>query len=225
MHDVKRRAIAPALVVRVMQPGRGASDDGQRLLERHRPWLWKYVSRHMSAGQRAFETSEDVVQDVLRRLLEQGPAFIPQDEDQFRRLVATVVLNHLRNRHDWIHAAKRSPGQGKAQDSDAISRIGVAAHSKHSPSRIAARREEEGFLHLALTLIDPEDAQVIRLKEWQGSSYAAIGQELGVAEGTARMRFRRAVQRMGAMAKRLMEGNLKDLAPDLEPWNDASTQT
>ncbi len=187
------------------------------LLARHRAWLWAYVRRYMSPAHRAFKASEDVVQDVLRRLIEKGPAFIPRDDDEFRRLVATIVLNEFRNKHDWIHAAKRTRAREHRIESSGISRIGIAANSASSPSNVAARREEGDFLQLALLLIPPDDAHVIRLREWEGLDFATIGAELGVAEGSARMRFHRAVQRMGNVAKDLRHGRLDEIAPDLPP--------
>ncbi len=196
---------------------RGDSGALGELLVRHRDWLWSYVRRRMGAELRRYEASEDVVQDVLRKLIEQGPAFAPQDDDQFRRLVATIVLNRLRDRHDWVHAAKRARADARGLDPLEISRIGVAAASVDQPSRAAERAEEAGFVNLALQLIDPDEAHLIRLRDWEGLEFAQIGIQLDIEPDAARMRFQRAVRRLGGMIKRLQEGDLHELAPDLPP--------
>ena len=89
----------------------GRQADLAILMERHRGWVWGYVRKRMGGELRLHETSEDVVQDVLLRLFQAGPALPASDEDAFRRLVATIVINRLRDRHDWVHAARRARGR------------------------------------------------------------------------------------------------------------------
>jgi len=185
------------------------------LLERHRGWLWSYVRRHMWGAHRAFETSEDVVQDVLMRLLRQGPKFIPENEDTFRRLVATIVLNRLHDRYEWARAERRDKGREAGADALAITRLSPAADSIDSPSQVAGRNEEENLVRLALELIDPDDALAIESRQFQGLEFEAVGERLGVSGDTARKRFNRAVQNLGTMVKNLRNGHYDRLAPDL----------
>ena len=184
------------------------------LLALHRGWLWSYVRRHMGAGLRAFETSEDVVQDVLRNLILRGPHIIPRHEDDFRRFVATIVVNRLIDRHEWIHADRRSRGQECGQDEVDGALRGAADRSQETPSRVAIRKEESDQVELALQLIDPDEAHLIRLREWEGLSFDEIGTRVGATSDTARKGFGRAVRSLGRMLRKLDSGDLSDLAPD-----------
>ena len=82
--------------------------DPESLLE-HREFMQSLARKLLADEHRA----EDVVQDVLRQLIERGPAFVPQDDSQFRRLVATIVLNRLRDRNDYVRAARRDRARGQ----------------------------------------------------------------------------------------------------------------
>ena len=107
----------------------GDAEAVDALIARHRDWLWSYVRRHMNDGLRHFEASEDVVQDVLRKLIQRGPRFIPRNDDEFRRLVATIVINRLRDRHDWVNAGVRQGGEERIEADDAPTHIGLRADS------------------------------------------------------------------------------------------------
>lgn len=191
----------------------GDNDALETLLETHRGWLWSYVSRNMGDHLRALETSEDVVQDVLRQLLERGPAFIPQDESQFRRLVATIVLNRLRDRNDYVRAARRDRAREASGDL-AISRIGATADSVESPSRVAVRNEEARLLELALELLPSDDAHIVRRRRWDEAEFAEIGVELDMKPETVQKRHVRAVAKLGGLMRQLESGDMSGLAED-----------
>ncbi len=116
------------------------------------------------------------MQDVLRALIERGPAFIPRDDSQFRRLVATIVLNRLRDRNDYVRAAR--PDRGREQSAAGqVSRVSAAAPSVDSPSRAAIRNEEASHLELALELLNSDDAYIIRRRCWDEADFEVIARE------------------------------------------------
>ncbi len=184
------------------------------ILAHHRDWLWSYVRRNMGAHLRALETSEDVVQDVLRSLIERGPAFIPQDDSQFRRLVATIVLNRLCDRNDYVRAARRDRRRELSGEAGQISRIGAAAPSVDSPSRAAIRNEEASFLELALELLPPDDAHIIRRRRWDEAEFEEIAAEIDSTAAAVQRRHLRAVTKLGGMIRKLEVGDLSELPPD-----------
>lgn len=186
------------------------------LLAKHRDWLWSYVSRHMGDHLRAFEASEDVVQDVLRALIERGPAFVPADDGQFRRLAATLVLNRLRDRNDYARAACRDRALEATRIDGQVSRLGAVARSVDQPARQAERREQVGHVALALDLMPPDDAHVIRRRRWDGASFQEIGSELGISDDAAQKRHVRAMTRLGGLLKKLEKGDLSFLPDPLE---------
>ncbi len=186
----------------------------ETILAQHYDWLWRFVSRNMGDHLRAFETSEDVVQEVLRQLIEHGPAFVPQDDSQFRRLVGTIVLNRLRDRNDHARAARRDRRREASGEREPISRIGVAAPSTDGPSQAAIRKEEASCLELALELMPPDDAYIIRRRRWDGAEFHEIGEELGLKPDAVQKRHVRSVAKLGGMIRRLEAGDLSGLAPD-----------
>lgn len=178
----------------------------EQLVERHQAWLLGFVRARMGARLRELEASGDVVQEVFRRLLRAGPRLRPRDEDEFRRLVGTIVLNRLRDLHRRLHVRERGQDGSSTQPS-----IEALARSAESPTRLAARNEEAELVRLALELSDPDDAHVLRLRNWEGLSFEELGRELGIEPDAARMRFTRALRRLGAMMRRIEEGRLHEL--------------
>ncbi|MFT4537789.1 MAG: RNA polymerase sigma factor (sigma-70 family) [Planctomycetota bacterium] len=184
------------------------------LLASHLGWLRNYVSRKMSNQLRVLETSEDVVQEVLSSLLERGPAFVPEDDSQFRRLIGTIVLNRLRDRNDYVCAARRDWRRRAGGDAGHVSRIGVAAESLDSPSMAAMRSEEAGHLHLAIELLPPDDAHIILRRRWDGAEFEDIGRELDMTGAAVQRRHLRAVRKLGTMLRNLKDGDLTELEED-----------
>ncbi len=184
------------------------------LIARHRGWLWSYVSRQMGEHLRALESSEDVVQDVLRALIERGPAFIPQDDSQFRRLVATMVLNRLRDRNDFVRAARRDRNREVGGAEGQVSRIGIAAPSVDAPSRVAMRDEEVNLLGLALELMPSDDAHIIRRRRWDEAEFEEIAGELEMTAAAVQRRHLRALTKLGGLIRMLEAGDLSALPPD-----------
>ena len=201
----------------------GDQDALIELVQRHVPWLRAYVRRRMTQEMRHFETSEDVVQTVLYNLLRYGPAFRPENEIQFRALIAKSVLNRLCDLHDYVTADKRNPAREERLPS-VISRIGKGAASHDRPERQTETDEERGFIALAMQLVDPEDRRIIQLYEFDDVEFAEIGRRLSISEDAARQRFHRAVRRLGEQVQRLKAGQLDDLARELdEPSKDAGS--
>ena len=194
----------------------GRQADLAILMERHRGWVWGYVRKRMGGELRLHETSEDVVQDVLLRLFQAGPALPASDEDAFRRLVATIVINRLRDRHDWVHAARRARGREPRSGALDPSRVAPSDPSERGPARVAQRNEERERLELALEAIEPEDARLIHERDWAGRSFRELGALLDLQEDAARMRYQRAVRKLGSMMALLNEGRERELAPELD---------
>lgn len=180
----------------------GAPRALELLIERLRPWLWSYVRSKMGPALRVGETSEDVVHEVLLKIFQKGPGFLPRTDDQLKRLVAAIALNRLRDRHDWISVRR--------EVNHAVSHIG----DDSTPSQRARHLEEAGLLEVALQVLDPEDALIIHERNWENLDFREISRRRDIAEDAARMRFNRAVRRLGRLVRQLESGDLDDIAPD-----------
>jgi RNA polymerase sigma factor (sigma-70 family) len=188
------------------------------LIALHLPWIRRYASARMGQDLRAFESSEDVVQHALTSFLQHGPAFVPENEAQFRGLIARVVLNRLHDLRDYAMAAKRDRARERSLPSSGISRIGAFAPSGDGPMRAAEDNEMRGFVAIAMQLIEPDERHLIRLREWEGREFADIGRELGISRDAARMRFNQAIARLGKQVKRLHSGALDELVAEASAY-------
>ena len=181
------------------------------LYERHRDWVHGYVRRRMTDVHRKLDASEDVVQETFMALFRQGPAFVPPDDDTFRRLVGTIVVNRLHNRFRFLTAQRRDHRQEAGNAALEVSHLAPSIDSAEAPARAVEAAEERQLVALALELIDPDDAEVVRLRNDDDLGFAEIAERLGIGAGAARMRFNRALLRVGEVANRLAEGNYEGL--------------
>lgn len=184
------------------------------LIERHAPWLRRFVSRQMTDKMRRFDTSEDVVQSILFNLLRYTPPFRPENERQFRALIARVVRNRMCELHDSSTRLVRDPDRTESFPSSP-SRIGAGSALGGPPDRVAAEQEERGFVLLALQLIEPDARRVIVLREFESRSFLEIAAFLSIGEEAARSRHRRALHELKSQVERLKSGQLRDLENEL----------
>lgn len=191
----------------------GDPDALLELVQLHASWLRRHVSRKMSAKMRKFDTSEDVVQSVMLNLLRGGPAFRPANAAQFRGLVARAVFNRLCELHDYCGRQARDPGREQALPSQP-SQFSVSIPSSADPGRQVSAREERDFVALALDQIDPEFRRLIVWRDFDGLSFAEIGERLSLSEEGVRSRYRRALGKLKLMTQQLREGRLDDLIED-----------
>lgn len=197
------------------------------LVHRDLDWVRNHVRRRLGAALRAREQTDDFVQEAMVELLRYGPRFVVESHAQFRRIIATIVENVLRGRHDWYHRQRRAISRERPLGADSVLDLGQPEAQDPSPSQVAMQKEGEAFVRLAVELLAPEDRDIIVAREWQGRPFEAIGTALGLTPAAARMRFTRAVARLGETAKRLKDGKLDEvLGPserDGEP-GDTTTQ-
>jgi RNA polymerase sigma factor (sigma-70 family) len=74
----------------------------------------------------------------------------------------------------------------------------------------AERNEQQAWLALAVELLDPDDRETIRLRDWEGLSFPALGAELGISEEAARKRYQRALPRLAAKLEQLRRSSGRD---------------
>lgn len=188
------------------------------LLTRDLNWVRQCVHRKLSGAARRMADTSDVVQDIMVSLLARGPRFSIADPHQFRKLMATVVLRRLQSLGRKAHARKRDVARENSVTSDTVLYLdGVRpVDTVTRPDQHAAQAEERALLSLALEMLEPDDADVVRLREWDQLEFQAIGQELGVAPDAARMRYRRAVQKLACLMARLRAGQVDEALRDAE---------
>ncbi len=175
-----------------------------QLVERDLPHIRAHARRRLGPVLHGQEQTGDIVQEAMVRVLVDGPRFVLSDREQFRALVGRIVENVLSTRGRYARRACRDiareqPATGSVLDLDA---------SATSPSRAAMRSEDQAWLELGLELLPATDRYVIVCRQWEEQSFAEIAATLGASEDATRMRFRRALSRLGRVLADLRSGQL-----------------
>ena len=178
----------------------------ETLIERDLDWITQHVRRRLGPLLRARGDTQDYVQDAMIEVLQYGPRFVSASKSRFRNIVARIIENMLRDKHDWYKAKRRALSNERPIPTDSVLNLDNPRHSVTRPSENAFRHERESYVRLALEFLDPEDRKVILLRQWEERSFPEIGEELGISPDSARMRFTRALPRLGQKLVELRHG-------------------
>lgn len=178
------------------------------LIARDLPWITTCVRARLGPLLRGRGETADYVHDALLGVLDYAPRFVTASRRGFRSLVARMIENHLRDAHDHHAAARRTPLRERPVPTDSVLDLDRPAASVTRPGSVAERNERAAWVRLAVETLDRDDRRVVVLREWHGLEFSAIGERLGIATDTARMRFQRALPRLAARLERLRRGEL-----------------
>ena len=97
-------------------------------------------------------------------------------------------------------------------------------HSKAAtrPDERAQKAEEQARLQLAMELIDPDDKELLIMRDWDSMPFQDIAKELNIEEKAANKRYHRAVLRVGKMTRSLRTGELEDLVAEVAPFTGST---
>ncbi|MFH2000405.1 MAG: RNA polymerase sigma factor [Planctomycetota bacterium] len=188
----------------------GDADGLQALLERHLPWIYEHVPKRLGPLLRLKADVSDYVQDVVVQFLQYGPRIQISDDEHFRALLIRIVENALRDKHDWFTARRRAYALDHPQPSDTVLSLDPPAEDPvATPSKVASRHEDEAWIHLGLELIDPEERELIVLRQWDELPFDEIGKRIGVSQDAAWKRHNRAVhhlaEKVGELRRRRID--------------------
>ncbi|MBK8974662.1 MAG: sigma-70 family RNA polymerase sigma factor [Planctomycetes bacterium] len=181
------------------------------LLKQHLPWLREQIHRQLGDVLRRKGETMDYVQDAMVQFLQYAPRFQVESEASFRALLLRVARNALCNRYDWFTARRRAIAQERPLPATTILNLSGASRSAVTPSHVAMRHESEAWVRLGMELLDPEERNLLVLRQWDDTPFAVIGEQLGITEDAARMRHKRAVVRLSECVWQLRTGRLDKL--------------
>lgn len=194
----------------------GERDALARLLEEHLPRLHAFVRAkldHELRELRRDQDSTDLVQTAAAKVLGFLPAFVPEDGEQFQRLLRTFVLNDIRNQLRSPRVLRRSGRKGEYGDS--VLDLRPSPRSSHSPDRAAEKAEKQelvrAWVRFAMEFLPEEDRRLCELRAVEELSWDDIAKELELQADTARMRFRRIQPRLANIIRRVKEGALNEV--------------
>jgi RNA polymerase sigma-70 factor (ECF subfamily) len=178
------------------------------IIDRHLDWIHAQVHQRLSRPLRNKGETCDYVQDILVQFLRFSPRFVLSSEAQFRALLLRIVENALNDKYDWYTARRREIARERPLPSDTILSLDPPHGTIRTPSKSAEQHEREAWIRLGLELLDPDDREILALRQWDDLSFPEIGEELGIAANTARMRHNRAIVRLTDKILALKQGEL-----------------
>lgn len=183
-------------------------DEGalQQLLAEHRGWIEAQVRRRLDATLRLEADTQDFVQEAMLDVLRDGPRFVVESAASFRALLSRIVENNVLDRVRYMHREQRDRRRMRDLASDSILMLDSPVRSVTEPPQRAERSEQIAWMRLALELLEPDDREVIRMREWEGLSFPQLGEQLGISEEAARKRHARALPRLAGKLKMLQQG-------------------
>lgn len=204
---------AGSITGQVLRVQRGDVDALHRLVADHLPWIEAFVRKRLSPLARRDGDTQDFVQRALLDVLRDGPKFAIDDPAAFRALLARIVENTLIDRVRYLQREQRDARRERPLPGDSVLLLDAPARSVTQPAVHAERNEQQAWLRLALELLDPEDREAIRLRDWNGATFAEIGQSLGLGEEAARKRYQRALPKLAEKLELLRRGRVLDALP------------
>ena len=186
----------------------GAPGALEALVAAQLPWLHQLAERRLGDFLRQRGEASDYLHDALLEFLRDAPRFAVRDEAQLRSLLARVLENTLRDKHEWFRAKRRFLAAAVPMPNDSVLDLHSGAVQSNTPSREASRAETRAWVRLALELLDPEDRQVLVMRDYEDRSFVDIGREVNASPDAVRMRWQRAVARLAVELTRLRNGGL-----------------
>ena len=178
------------------------------LVARDLPWLQTEVRRRMGAELRARTDADDIVQQALLTVMRDGPRFLVGDCDHYRALLLRIVENTIRKQIRLHRQQRRAAAREEPLPSGSV--VALQA-SVTRPSAVADRNERRAWVQLALELVAEPDREIILLRQWEGLTFAEVGEKLSLSEDACRMRFERAVARLARVVQQLRSGQLQSV--------------
>jgi RNA polymerase sigma-70 factor (ECF subfamily) len=167
------------------------------LLERHMARLRAFVRPRLGARLRARESSQDVVQSVVREALRGMDGFELREaggSEGFARWLLRVADSKLKSRGRFWNRLRRSA----ATDAPAggLDTGDLADRGAPSPSGAARSREELLRLEAAFATLPPAWREVVVLVRLQGLGHAEAARRMGRTESATRTLLSRALARL-----------------------------
>jgi RNA polymerase sigma factor (sigma-70 family) len=139
---------------------------------------------------RSAGAAEDVAQEVFAHLWSRPYAFDAQ-RGSLRTWLS--VLAH-RRAVDWVRSEARHRKDAHADDLA----LHAIADAGPGPDETVMDRERSLLLHSALAELPQPEREVVHLAYFAGRTYRQAAIELGIPEGTAKTRMRRALRTLAA---------------------------
>lgn len=172
------------------------ADDPDRLFRLHGQALKLMAHRRL----RDPEASADAVQDTFLRYLSRHEEASHPPVENPAGFLRRVLANLLTNRQQRQRKASRGP--------EADAALEQAVDGAAIPDEALLSAEASERLRALVMELPPRGRQVIYLHKFRGTSYAEIGQRLGIAENTVMVHMGRSLAYLRRRLAENEEGSL-----------------
>ncbi|MFI5401950.1 MAG: sigma-70 family RNA polymerase sigma factor [Planctomycetota bacterium] len=175
------------------------------LLEAHRNYLRLLAASCLHREMQGKADPSDVVQETLLKVHENFRQFRGTTELEWMSWLRKILVHQLTDIQKGFQRQRRKVSrerslEGHMDRSSAMLRNLVPAAGP-SPSQEAQRREAAALVADALAELEPEDRDVVILRNLHELDWNAVGEKTGRSPDAARMLWARAMQRVGGLLK------------------------
>jgi RNA polymerase sigma-70 factor (ECF subfamily) len=183
----------------------GQQEALEELLEAHRNYLRILAASCLHHEMQGKADPSDVVQETLLKVHQNFRHFRGTTELEWMTWLRKILVNHLSDfqkgfRRERRNVAREQPLESIVDRSSAMLRnLGPAPGP--SPSQEAQRREATALVADAIAELEPEDRDVVILRNLHELDWKAVGERTGRSPDAARMLWARAMERVGGLLK------------------------
>lgn len=175
-----------------------------KLFEEYRPKLLTMVQRRLDPGLAARLSAEDIVSDAFLEARRKWPAFQAQPAltpyAWLYRIVRDCLIEAWRRESRACRSPDRElPWPERSPLQLVLGLVGPGS----SPSEHAARAELCQQVSETLKLLKEKDREILWMRHHDDLSFQEAAAVLGIAEGAARVRYVRALERLRALWQQL----------------------
>ncbi len=185
----------------------------EQLVELHLPWIRERVHRRLGPMLRQKAETGDIVQDAVIEILTYAPRFRIENGKLFRGLLAQMVENVLRGKHDWFTAKRRAVAKERQAAGDTILYLDAPIRGVTRPSVVAQRNEQQDWVRLGIEMLDPDSRDVVVLRQWEQLPFDEIGEKLEISTEAAKKRYQRALAKLSEIIGAMRRGEAETLLP------------
>ncbi len=187
----------------------------EELLSRHLERIRVMVERRLGTDLRAKLEADDVVQQAIQEFLSYGPPVRMSNGKDFRRLMARIVVNVIRDEYARFRALRRDMGREHRGSLSEVLDLDRAPRINRTPDKEVEEREEWNRIRLALELLDPHHRAVLIARRFDGRPWKDIAADFGYdTPEAARSACSRAQSKLARFVRSIRDRDLKTLLED-----------
>jgi RNA polymerase sigma-70 factor (ECF subfamily) len=192
-----------ARCIRLAREGQQAALD--ELLETHRNYLRVLAASCLHREMQGKADPSDVVQETLLKVHENFHHFRGTTELEWMAWLRKILVNHLTDFQKGLRRERRNVNReqslGSLVDRSSAMLLNLGPAPGPSPSQEAQRREAAALVADAIAELEPEDRDVVILRNLHELDWNTVGERTGRSPDAARMLWARAMQRVGGLLK------------------------